>query len=174
MSEDSKLRQEIADNMMLQKCIKIISNIPLYDVDENNEVIDKDYDYSSLLEEYKSEALNNKEKFESLGEPGQSEVGFYYKLFQMGYRTFGAKFFKQMCMNNINTVQMFIGIWSLVKGLEEMSEATVDLENELRAYKSLKLTEKQKENLAEELKKTPADYMKELMEKAEKEEKKSE
>jgi hypothetical protein len=76
-------------------------------------------------------------------------------------------------MNDINTVQMFIGIWSLVKGLEEMSEATVDLENELRAYKSLKLTEKQKENLAEELKKTPADYMKELMEKAEKEEKKS-
>ena len=67
MNEDSKLKQEIADNMMLQKCIKVISNIPLYDVNENNEVVDKDYDYSSLLEEYKSEALNNKEKFDSLG-----------------------------------------------------------------------------------------------------------
>ena len=164
MSKESELRQEIEDNMMLQKCIKVISNIPLYDVDpDTNEVIDKDYDYPALLEEYKSETLKNEEKFESLGDPGKSETGFYYQLFQMGYRTFGAKFFKQMCMNGTNTVQMFIGIWALLRGLEDMSEATVDMENELRAYKSLKLTDEQKKKFAEEIKKTPEEYLAEAL-----------
>lgn len=169
------LKQQIADNMMLQKCIKVVSNIPLYDVDpETNEVIDKDYDYPALLEEYKANALANKEKFESLGEPSETQTSFYYQLFQMGYRTFGAKFFKQMCMNEVNCVQMFIGIWSIIAGLEEMSNATVDMDNELRAYKSIKLTDEQKEKLAEELKKTPEEYMQEMMQTVEELEKSSE
>ena len=78
MSEDSKLRQEIADNMMLQKCIKIISNIPLYDVDENNEVIDKDYDYSSLLEEYKSNYRNGDLRFEVSDESSINNILYQF------------------------------------------------------------------------------------------------
>lgn len=165
------LKNQIEQNLFLQRAIKIVSNIALYEKDEKGQLIERNYDYESLLEDYKKDSLAKGKKFESLGEPDGNKTQFYYQLFQFGYRTFGAEFFKQMCMNDINCVQLFIGVWALIQGLESMSEGLATLDRELRAYKVLSLTAEQKEVLAKEMSKTPQEYIEELMKEAEKLEK---
>ncbi|MBQ2639164.1 MAG: hypothetical protein IJF92_00140 [Bacilli bacterium] len=150
----TEVKAQIEQNEFLKYAIRIISNTAI-DNDKLNE--------ASLLEEYKAVTLAKGDKFQSLGQITDSQVGFYYQLLQTGYRTFGANFFKMMCMNETNCIQLFIGVWALINGLETLSEGTASLENELRAYKTLSLTDEQKEKLAEELKKTPQEYIEELM-----------
>lgn len=153
----AELKAQIEQDEFLKYAIRIISNTAI----DNDKLSEAD-----LLEEYKSEALKRGDKFQSLGEVSDSQVGFYYQLFQLGYRTFGAEFFKQMCMNETNCVQMFIGLWSLVCGLESLSDTLAQKDVELAAYKALKLNPEQKEILAEGLNKTPQQLMEEMWTKA--------
>lgn len=150
----AELRNQIEQNEFLKYAIRIISNTAI-DNENLSEV--------NLLEEYKEDALKNNQTFQSLGEIDESKVGFYYQLLQTGYRTFGANFFKMMCMNETNCIQLFIGVWALINGLESLSETTASLENELRAYRTLELTDEQKDKLAVELQKTPQEFIEELM-----------
>lgn len=159
-------REQVEQNLFLQRIITIISNNPLYNKDENDDITEPTYDYNALLEDYKAEAVKNNRKFISLGEPDERQIEYYYNLFQLGYRTFGAEFFKQMCMNETNCVQMFIGLWSLVCGLESLSDTLAQKDVELAAYKALKLNPEQKEILAEGLNKTPQQLMEEMWTKA--------
>lgn len=152
------LKAQIEQDQFLKYAIRIISNTSI----DNENLSEAD-----LLEEYKSECLKEGKTFQSLGDPTDSQVQFYYQLFQLGYRSFGAEFFKQMCMNETNCVQMFIGIWALVNGLETLSDGLASIENQLRAYKNLKLTDEQKEELAKELQKTSQEYIEELMKQSE-------
>lgn len=158
-------KEQIEQNIYLQKIITIATGNSLYNVDENGNVVETHYDYNALLEDYKAEANKNKEKFVSLGEPDPRAIEYYYNLFQFGYRTFGAKFFTDWLNNENQETQnlFFIGLWGLVRGIENAYETLNEAENELRAYKSIKLTAKQKEDLTKELKKTPEEYLEELL-----------
>ena len=174
VEEDLAMRAQIERNLHLQYAIKIMNNIPIYDVNEKGEPDIRDYDYVSLLNDYKEQCAKNNETFQSLGEIRDEQVQFYYQLFQMGYRTFGAAFFKEMCMNEVNCVQMFVGIWALINGLETMSEGTMSLEQKVRAYESLELTDEQKAKFQEQIKKTPQEFLEELMKQSEELEKQNE
>ena len=158
-------REQVEQNLFLQRIITIISNNPLYNKDENDGITEPTYDYNALLEDYKAEAVKNNRKFISLGEPDERQIEYYYNLFQLGYRTFGADFFVRWINNDNEETRnlFFIGLWGIVRGIENAYGTLSDKENELRAYKSLKLTPKQKELLAEELKKTPEEYLEELL-----------
>lgn len=156
------LKNQIEQNLYLKYAIRIVNNLAMVDVNKDGELESK-YDDAALLEQYKKDALEKGEKFISLGEPTDSESGFYYQLLQTGYRTFGANFFKQMCMNEVNCIHLFKGVWALINALEVMSDGTASLENQLRAYQSLKLTEEQSAQLQQAMSKTPQEFMEELM-----------
>lgn len=161
-----ELKNQIEQNLYLKYAIRIISKLALIDQNEDGELVDN-YNEAELLEEYRKEALENKQTFISLGEASDDDVQFYYQLFQLGYRTFGAEFFKRMMMNEVNCVYLIKGVWALVQGLENMSEGMAKLDIENRAFKSLELTEEQKILWAKEVNKTPQEFMEELMRQSE-------
>ena len=159
------LRAELEQNLYLQYAIKAISNLDMND---------ESADVAGLLEDYKADCEKNNIKFQSLGEINDNQIQFYYQLLQIGYRTFGANFFKMMCMNPANCIQLFIGIWALINGMEQMSETINIMNQRLQAYQSLELTDEQKEKFNELLKVDSQEFLANLIKESEKLEKEQE
>ena len=158
-------RVEIEQNSYLQYAIKVVSNLDMNDESAN---------VLGLLEDYKADCEKNGTKFQSLGEIDNNKIQFYYQLLQVGYRTFGANFFKMMCMNPANCIQLFIGIWALINGLEQMSDTVYDISKELNAFKALDLSEEQKEKYNKLMSQSQEEFISNLMTQAEKLEKEQE
>ena len=163
-TEDA-IKAEISQNLYLQYAIKAISNLDMND--ESADVV-------GLLNDYKTDCEKNNIKFQSLGEMNDNLIQFYYQMLQIGYRTFGANYFKMMCMNPANCIQLFRGIWALICGIEDMSDTIETMGKEISAFRQLKLTEEQQELFSALMAQSREDFISNLMTQAEKLEKEQE
>jgi hypothetical protein len=138
--ETNKWQEIMKQNGYYKYVARILGNVPL-DCETSDDV--------GLITDYIKQNI----KFDSLGEVKDKSIDFYYNLLQTGYRTFGANFFKMMCMNDTNTINLFVGVWSLINGLESLAQDNMDSINTIKAYESLELTEEQKEQFKNNLSK---------------------
>ena len=95
---ETQIKDAIINDDLLKMAVRIITG---------HRIEDESLDEIKLFDEYKKDAIKNKKKFQSLGDIDNTAVQFYYSLFDLGYRTFGAAFFTAMInsVDNIDTVK---------------------------------------------------------------------
>ena len=150
---EAQIKDAIINNDLLKMAVRIITG---------HRIEDESLDEIKLFDEYKKDAIKNKKKFQSLGDIDNAAIQFYYSLFDLGYRTFGAAFFTAMINSvdnidtiknekgeevevpNNNVVHFYKGTWALVEGMNSLSTTLANFNRKLLAYESLELTEEQK------------------------------
>lgn len=173
---ETQIKEAIINDNLLKMAVRIMTG---------HRIEDESLDEVKLFEEYKKEAIKNKQKYQSLGDIDDNTIQFYYSLFDIGYRTFGAAFFTAMVnsVNNVdivkdengeekeipnnNVVHFYKGTWSLVEGMNMLSSTLYKFNKELLAYKALELTEEQKAQL-EKIKNEASDLDKLIQQEASK------